>query len=136
MGRRGLKTNSAGCHLELLYLTNAKMISIESTGERNASYDDFLEALQKGGVGECRYGLYDFEYSHQCQGTSGSQKAKLILISWCPDNASIKKKMLYASSLEALKKALVGVHKYIQATDLSEASIAAVEEKCRGTDRN
>ena len=35
-------------------------------------------------------------------------------MSWCPDTARIKKKMLYSSSFDALKKALVGVHKYIQ----------------------
>jgi cofilin len=39
-------------------------------GDRNAIYDSFLEDLQKGGTGECRYGLFDFEYTHQCQGTS------------------------------------------------------------------
>ena len=39
-------------------------------GDRNAAYDQFLEDLQKGGTGECRYGLFDFEYTHQCQGTS------------------------------------------------------------------
>lgn len=43
--------------------------------------------------------------------------------------------MLYSSSFDALKKSLVGVQKYIQATDLSEASQDAVEEKLRATDR-
>merc|ERR1712038_535053 len=33
-------------------------------------------------------------------------------------SAKIKKKMLYSSSFDALKKSLVGVHKFIQATDL------------------
>lgn len=47
----------------------------------------------------------------------------------------VKKKMLYSSSFDALKKSLVGVQKYIQATDLSEASQEAVEEKLRATDR-
>ena len=33
-----------------------------------------------------RYGLYDFEYTHQCQGTTeASKKEKLFLMSWCPD---------------------------------------------------
>ena len=69
----------------------------------------------KGGESECRYGLFDFEYDHQCQGTTEtSKKQKLFLMSWCPDTARIKKKMLYSSSFDALKKALVGVHKYIQ----------------------
>lgn len=57
-------------------------------------------------------------------------------MSWCPDTARIKKKMLYSSSFDALKKALVGVHKYIQATDASEASKESVEEKLRSTDRS
>lgn len=49
--------------------------------------------------------------------------------------SQVKKKMLYSSSFDALKKSLVGVQKYIQATDLSEASREAVEEKLRATDR-
>lgn len=62
-----------------------------------------------------RYGVFDFEYTHQCQGTTeASKKEKLFLISWCPDSAKIKKKMLYSSSFDALKKCLVGVQKYIQ----------------------
>ena len=57
-----------------------------------------------------RYGLYDFEYEHQCQGTTdSSKKQKLFLMSWCPDSAKIKKKMLYASSFETLKKSLVNI---------------------------
>jgi hypothetical protein len=35
-------------------------------------------------------------------------------MSWCPDTAKVKKKMLYSSSFDALKKSLVGVQKYIQ----------------------
>ena len=35
-------------------------------------------------------------------------------MSWCPDTAKIKKKMLYSSSFDALKHALEGVGKYIQ----------------------
>merc|ERR1711964_962940 len=113
-----------------------KVISVEEKGDRDASYDAFLNDLQKGGDGECRYGLYDYEYEHQCQGTTeSSKKQKLFLMSWCPDDAKVKKKMLYSSSFDALKKALVGVAKYIQATDHSEASPEAVEEKLRSTDR-
>nr|CAD7256668.1 unnamed protein product [Timema shepardi]CAD7570031.1 unnamed protein product [Timema californicum] len=120
----------------VFFIRDEKQIDVEYIGERNAGYDQFLEDLQKSGVGECRYGLYDFEYTHQCQGTSeASKKQKLFLMSWCPDTAKVKKKMLYSSSFDALKKSLVGVQKYIQATDLSEASEEAVEEKLRATDR-
>merc|ERR1712007_312637 len=85
---------------------------------RDANYEEFLGDLMACGPEDCRYGLYDFEYEHQCQGTSEkSRKEKLLLMSWCPDTARIKKKMLYSSSFDALKKCLVGVQKYIQATD-------------------
>ncbi|XP_046988005.1 cofilin/actin-depolymerizing factor homolog isoform X1 [Schistocerca americana] len=120
----------------VFFIRDEKQIDVEYIGERNATYDQFLEDLQKGGTGECRYGLFDFEYTHQCQGTSeASKKQKLFLMSWCPDTAKVKKKMLYSSSFDALKKSLVGVQKYIQATDMSEASQEAVEEKLRATDR-
>lgn len=36
--------------------------------------------------------------------------------------------MLYSSSYEALKRALVGIYKYIQACEFEEASQAAVED--------
>lgn len=40
----------------------------------------------------------------------------------CPESAKIKQKMLYSSSYDALKKALVGVYKYLQACDYDEVS--------------
>lgn len=120
----------------IFFIKDEKQIDVEVIGARDEEYDQFLEKLQAGGSGECRYGLYDFEYMHQCQGTSeSSKKQKLFLMSWCPDTAKVKKKMLYSSSFDALKKSLIGVQKYIQATDLSEASQEAVEEKLRATDR-
>jgi len=64
------------------------------------------------------------------------KKQKLFLMSWCPETAGVKKKMLYSSSVDALRKALVGVQKFIQATDASEADKESVEEKLRSTDRN
>jgi len=121
----------------IFYIEDEKMIKVESVGDRDVDYDQFLTDIMKAGDGECRYGLYDFEYEHQCQGTTEvSKKQKLFLMSWCPDTARIKKKMLYSSSFDALKKALVGVHKYIQATDAAEASKESVEEKLRSTDRS
>jgi len=121
----------------VFYIKDLKQIDVEYIGGRDASYEDFLEDLQKAGDGECRYGLYDFEYTHQCQGTTeASKKQKLFLMSWCPETAGVKKKMLYSSSVDALRKALVGVQKFIQATDASEADKEFVEEKLRSTDRN
>lgn len=54
----------------IFYIKDERQIDVEVIGPRDAAYDAFLEDLQKGGAGECRYGLFDFEYTHQCQGTS------------------------------------------------------------------
>jgi len=120
----------------IFFIKDEKIIDIEKYGDKNASYDDYLNDLASAGPEECRYGLYDFEYDHQCQGTSDTKKQKLFLMSWCPDTAKIKKKMVYSSSFDALKSAFIGIGKYIQATDMAEASYECVLEKLRATDRN
>nr|ACO14623.1 Cofilin/actin-depolymerizing factor homolog [Caligus clemensi] len=120
----------------IFFIKDEKTIAVEKIAGRDASYESFLTDIMSCGPEDCRYGLFDFEYEHQCQGTTDStKKEKLLLMSWCPDTAKIKKKMLYSSSFDALKKCLVGVQKYIQATDESEASAESVEEKLRATDR-
>ncbi len=76
----------------IFYIRDEKQIDVEVIGDRNAEYDQFLDDIQKGGPGECRYGLFDFEYMHQCQGTSeSSKKQKLFLMSWCPDTAKVSR---------------------------------------------
>jgi len=51
----------------------------------------------------------------------------LILISWCPDTARIKKKMIYSASFETLKKAFTGVQKIVQANGEDEIQKNNVE---------
>jgi len=120
----------------IYHIKDEKIIDIEKVGDREASYDDYLNDLTSSGQDECRYGLYDIEYEHTCQGTSDQKKQKLFLMCWCPDTAKIKKKMLYSSSFDALKSALDGIGKFIQATDMAEASYECVLEKIRATDRS
>merc|ERR1712080_613600 len=116
----------------VFYIKDEKVITVEKVGERSSDYQQFLDDLTGAGPEDCRHGVFDFEYTHQCQGTTeASKKEKLFLMSWCPDSAKIKKKMPYSSSFDALKKCLVGVQKYIQATDESEASAESVEEQLR-----
>jgi hypothetical protein len=38
-------------------------------------------------------------------------RSKIFLICWCPDSAKVKKKMLYSSTFDTLKRAFLGVHK-------------------------
>lgn len=78
----------------IFFIRDEKQIDVEVVGARDAEYDSFLEDIQKGGSGECRYGLFDFEYMHQCQGTTeSSKKQKLFLMSWCPDTAKVRRSL-------------------------------------------
>lgn len=121
----------------IYFIKDEKQICVEKIGERNEKYEDFVEAITGGGGSDCRYGVFDMEYKHQTQGTTeASLKQKLILMSYCPDTARIKQKMIYASSLESLKKPLVGIAKAIQATDMSEVDYESVLDKVRQMDRN
>ena len=50
-------------------------------------------------------------------------KSKIFLLCWCPDSAAIKKKMLYSSSFDTLKRAFVGVHKVNFPPNLGQGSV-------------
>ena len=118
----------------VFHIKNENRISVETVGGRNESYDSFLTDM-KIGEGECRYGLYDMEYEHHSPGiTDVGKKQKMFLMASCPDTASTVDKTLYAFSFSALKKSLVGVPKYVQATNEEEASLERVMEKLRSTD--
>lgn len=62
-------------------------------------------------------------------------RSKLFLMSWCPDSAKIKKKMIYSSSFDTLKKAFVGVHKVIQSNGVDELEQSYIEGILKATDR-
>merc|ERR1712198_154465 len=72
-------------------IENETRIVKEKIGERNALFKDFQKDITCGGENACRYGLYDFEYSQQLQGTIDlNKKDKVVLICYCPDTASTR----------------------------------------------
>merc|ERR1719478_871820 len=85
-----------------------KSIVIDKTGEKGASFEEFCKALPDG---DCRYAVLDVEINTK----SGATTNKLIFVAWSDDNASVKPKMLYASSKDALKKSLSGINEEYQA---------------------
>ena len=139
-----------------IFVIQGGMIEVEKVGDRNNSYGDFLADLHQsdGDADDCRYGVYDYDYQFNPDGAESTFKSKIFLMCWCPDSSKIKKKMLYSSSFDTLKRgewcatclaidfysvlvsAFVGVHKVIQANDKSECEQMAVEEILRSTDRN
>lgn len=94
-------------------IENKKTIVISDKGERTKTFDDFCGDLPDD---DCRYGLVDLDFTT----TDGRPTSKLVLITWNPDTAPVRSKMLYSGSKEALKTALNGVGVHINATDRSE----------------
>lgn len=115
---QGFKLQSAGHKLRyyVYKIENKKKIVIEKAGERSKTYEDFCEDLPEN---ECRYGLIDLEFKTD----DGRPTSKLVLLTWNPDTGSIRDKMLYSGSKEAIKAALSGVGIHINATDASELDL-------------
>merc|ERR1712020_170522 len=110
------------------------MIDVEKIGERENNYENFMEDL--GEKDDCRFAIYDYEYKFAPQGAEAQSKSKIFLLCWCPDSAAIKKKMLYSSSFDTLKRAFVGVHKVIQVNGHDDIEMSEIERILRATDRN
>lgn len=94
-------------------IKDKKTIVIEKQGARDKTYDDLVEDLPEN---EPRYALIDLDF----ETSDGRPTSKLVMITWNPDTASVRPKMLYAGSKEALKSGLNGVGIHINATDHSE----------------
>ena len=99
-----------------------KFIEIDCTGDKGASFEEFKSKLPDG---DCRYGVLDVEINTK----SGATTNKLIFVAWSDDNASVKPKMLYASSKDAIKMALTGINEEYQATDRSDLDETEIKKK-------
>jgi hypothetical protein len=104
-----------------------KSITIDKLGAKDETFDDFLQYMKEvKDKSDCRYATYDVEYD-----VSGALREKIVFILWAPDDSNPKKKMLYSSSQEALKKPLEGISgKALQANDLGDLTWEALRSKC------
>ncbi|WWC60541.1 cofilin [Kwoniella dejecticola CBS 10117] len=99
-----------------------KSITVLKTSEEK-DFDTFVNELPEK---ECRWAVYDFEFT--LPGGEGVRN-KLVFVVWSPDDANVKNKMMFASSKDALRRRLEGIHIEIQATDFSEITKDAILEK-------
>merc|ERR1711879_141743 len=95
-------------------IKDEKEIFIDQKGDLAQSFEDFKKVLPED---EPRYGLVDIKYTTD----DGRAQEKLTFVMWSPDDkTTVKKKMLYASSKEAIKKKMTGVMKELQANDMGD----------------
>jgi len=94
---------------------------VEATSEDASSYEKFVAKLPEK---ECRWAVYDMEFD-----LGEGKRNKLVFVSWTPDDAPVKQKMVSASSKDALRRSLVGIAAELQATDYSEVTEEAMMDK-------
>ncbi|KAJ7730999.1 actin depolymerizing factor [Mycena maculata] len=99
---------------------NTEIVVEKKSDSQN--YEDFLADLPEA---HCRWAVYDLEFEKEGAG----KRNKLIFFSWAPDDAKVKDKMVFASSKDALRRSLVGIHVEIQGTDPSEVAFETVLDK-------
>lgn len=89
-------------------------IIIDQIGEAGKTYEDFVGELPEN---EPRYAAVDIKF----ETGDGRETSKLVLISWVPDTAKIRMKMMYAGSKEVLKAAMAGgIGIMVNANDYSD----------------
>merc|ERR1719411_612279 len=99
----------------VIYKMNDKRNLIVPDHENSRDYKkvqdptDFEEfnALITGDI--CRYAVYHCVMTLTDKGGVKSERDRLVFVSWAPDSAKVKDKMLHSSSKDALKTALVGI---------------------------
>jgi cofilin len=92
---------------------------------KNAQWDRLVEMLPKDDV---RYAVADVHYN-----TTEGPRTDMVFVTWAPETATIKRRMLMASSKDALKNALVGCRTTIQACCYPDLDLRSVVEKFKGT---
>jgi len=116
--------------------TDLKTIEIDKKFENPTFYDgatiaaeykkfsDYLLSIEEDK--ECRYACYDIRWST----TEGIIKTKIVFITFCPENARVKLKMVYSSSKDTLKSPLQAVID-VQANDASDLTLEHIVSKCQ-----
>ena len=97
-------------------IEDKKRIVCNKQSAKDATWDDFVGEIDEN---KCCWAVFDLEYKTP----DGRDTDKILFISWVPDTAPVREKMMYAGSSEALKGSFVGIGTSLQATDLSELDL-------------
>jgi len=99
-------------------------------GDWDAFREKLISAQSKNKAGKAgkgpRYAVYDFNYD---LASGEGSRSKITFIAWSPDDAGIQPKMVYASSKDALKRALNGIATEFQANDEDDIEYQSVLAK-------
>ena len=99
-------------------------IEFRGSGDRNYNFDSIASELPKADVA---FVIYDLEY--ETDENPPRITSKLILISWCPILAPIRRKFALNSAENQLKMSFTGIQKDFKLTEYEEVSFAAIRLK-------
>jgi len=110
--------------LKEIVVDDDRMGTSENTdAEEPAHFQSVVSGLPSD---DGRYIIYDYPYT----GSFGPS-SKIVLVLWVPEGITIKKKMLYASSKDALKKSFPDTSAEFQADCPDDLSHKDIETKLR-----
>jgi hypothetical protein len=106
-----------------------KEVKIEKEGKPGETFEDFRCCLMEAkGSNEARYAVYDV---YDEEDTGKNRTGKLLFILWADDCIGIKQKMLYTSSISAVKKSCAGYHKELECHGEEDLTLDCFREKFR-----
>jgi len=101
------------------------IVETTATEEEAMSYDDLVSSLPPNDV---RYIAFDFDFLSK----DNVKTSEIIFISWHPEKSPIKRKMMCASTFNALKAALSVSKNVLEGDAYDEVNSAAAFEKVGG----
>nr|AAZ57196.1 cofilin [Aplysia kurodai] len=101
------------------------VVETTATNADAMSYDDLVSGLPKDDV---RYIAYDFDFLSK----DNVKTSEIVLVSWAPEKSPIKRKMMCASTFNALKSALSVSKNVLQGDSFDEVDSVAALEKVGG----
>lgn len=109
-----------GCPYIIYKINDEKTtIIIDKIGEVGKTFNDFVSELPEVNG---RFAVVDVKL----ETNDGRSTSKLVLITWVPDSARVREKMLYAGSKETLKSSLDGIGIQINANDMADLDFESV----------
>ena len=87
-------------------MSDDKTCIVVDEAVKEATLEDFIAKLPEN---KPRFAVFDFEYEAE-----GATRNKILFINWAPDAASVRDKMVHASSKDSFRKKLQGVAVEIQ----------------------
>ncbi|VFR03670.1 unnamed protein product [Cuscuta campestris] len=101
---------------------SSQAVVVDKLGSHNETHRDFTNSLPSD---DCRFAVFDYDFTTQ----ENMQRSRIFFVFWSPETASVRNKMVYASSKDKFRRELDGVQVELQATDPGEMSMDIFQDR-------